>query len=212
MKITHAFPNSAEPHYAGTSDRAGHWYFGDNDVEAADTPPARPLIDFSGSSRATARAYAKVLQHDTLSEEVTDLLRGVAEGEKVDAYDLNEAVLSAMRSCANRGRNAHQRRALATMAAHLGHIIQAVLENHADNLPAYAEGQRSRKIAALEHEFEAARARITELELGLARQFETAKAEFARAERLQRIHNYAMDLHDDEEIARVSGYIDGIDA
>lgn len=115
-------------------------------------PSTRPLIDFSGDSRATARRYAVSANSRILLPASQEVLRAVANGEQVDAYALNAAVTDAMRSATTRCGQSVARRMMATQVAYLGHITQAVLENHADNLPVYEPGERSRKIDALEQE------------------------------------------------------------
>lgn len=124
-------------------------------VEEWDKTSTRPLIDFSLSRYATAREYAAEANSRVLKDSSQVVLDDVASGLKVDAYALNEAVLDAMRSATTRKGQSMARRDLATKIAHLGHIVQAVLESHADGLPAYAEGDRSRKIETLEGEIAA---------------------------------------------------------
>lgn len=123
-------------------------------VEEDEAPQlGRPTIDFSGSSRATAREYAAAMPSAALDDEANAILADVASGRaEVDAYALNRALLSVMRLSATRFRNSFDRREFTTKVAHLGHIVQAVLENHADRLPAYEKGIRSRRIETLEGE------------------------------------------------------------
>jgi len=110
--------------------------------------PARPTIDFSTSSRQTARDYAAVLNSRILKPESQKILKKVAQGsDSVDAYALNAALTDAMRAVATRFGQSMQRRDVGRKAAHIAHIVQAVLENHADALPVYEDsGVRSRKI------------------------------------------------------------------
>jgi len=116
----------------------------------------RPLVHFSdekaGRDRSKARAYAGHAVSRILEDRDNEVLRAAADGESVDAYDLNRAVLAAMRSASTRLGQSSGRRVMATEFAHLGHIVQAVLENHADNLPGYAPGERSRALAELKAE------------------------------------------------------------
>lgn len=124
----------------------------------------RPLVDFSGTSRATAREYAADLNSRVLKPNNAETLTRVAEGRKVDAYEVNAAVLDAMRSVATRFGQSMQRREYTRRAAYLGHIVQAVLEAAADDLPSYTDGGvRSRKIEEQATEIEGLRERVTTL-------------------------------------------------
>lgn len=106
--------------------------------------PTRATVDFSGPSRATARDYAGAAQSRILKSASNAVLKDAAFGYVVDAYDLNEALLDAMRSATTRLGQSMARRDLARKIAYLGHIVQAVLNNAADGLPAYDIGERSR--------------------------------------------------------------------
>lgn len=117
-----------------------------------DDAPARPMIDFSGPSRTTAREYAETLKSRINKPETNDLLHQIVNGGKVDAYDLNGVLADVFSGCATRGAQSPLRREHTKKARHIAHIVQAVLENHADSLPAYETGERSRKIEALTHE------------------------------------------------------------
>lgn len=110
----------------------------------------RPLVEFDGDSRKTARIYASDLYSRVNKPETNEILAAIAHGESVDAYDAAVAVLDAMRRVGTRFGQSTQRRQYGKAAAHLGHIIHSVLANHADGLPAYAEGDRSRRIEELE--------------------------------------------------------------
>lgn len=122
------------------------------------------LIDFSGSSRETAREYALALNSRVLKDESRVTLAEIARGHKVDVYKVNAAVLDAMRSVSTRFGQSMQRRQYATKAAYLGHIVQAVLEAAADDLPTYADtGVRSRKIEEQATELEGLRESVTAL-------------------------------------------------
>lgn len=114
--------------------------------------PTRPLVHFddekAGRDRSKAREAAAVaISKVNKGKDTNKILQAASVGESVDAYALNEAILDAMRSATTRAGQSPLRRAHARHIAHLGHIVQAVLENHADNLPAYGEGERSRYVA-----------------------------------------------------------------
>jgi cell division septum initiation protein DivIVA len=130
----------------GTFGNCWQWGAVLTSLPGAETPeaPERPLVDFSGPSRLTARTYAHEAVSKVLKPESNTILKQAAAGEKVDAYALNAAVTDAMRSATTRNGQSMGRRRQAEKFAHLGHIVQAVLENHADSLPAYPEGERSR--------------------------------------------------------------------
>lgn len=122
---------------------------GPGPVEEPAKQPERPFIDFSGDRYATAREYASFLRSKVNKPQTNADLLAVADGLQVDAYSLNESVLDAMRHCATRFGQSMARREATKRAAYLGHIVQAVLENHADGLPTYEQGARSRKIEDL---------------------------------------------------------------
>lgn len=158
---------------ADTNDGNPYVYEVDTEVEriaSSDEPtehPARPLIDFSGSSRATARTYAAAHVSRTNKAETNALLREVAAGGKVDAYALNEALLDAMRGATTRAGQSPLRRTYGKQIAYLGHIVQAVLDSHADGLPAYAEGDRSRAVEDMREAVQAATAEVERLTAAL---------------------------------------------
>lgn len=113
----------------------------------------RPTIDFSGNGgvtgtdRSTARAYANDLISRVNKAETNDLLTQVAEGHtEVDAYALAEALLDAMRHVSTRFGQSMARRRAGEKVAHIGYIAHAVLANHADGLPVYEQGERSRVV------------------------------------------------------------------
>jgi hypothetical protein len=113
----------------------------------------RPTIDFSTESRRTAREYAQAAMSRILEPQHNKILQQVVRGSAtVDAYALNEALTAAMRACATRFGQSMMRRDATRKVAYLAHITQAVLENHADGLPVYEPGARSRKIETLEGE------------------------------------------------------------
>lgn len=177
--------------------------------------PGRPTIDLS--NRATARSYASEIldvvggaaKYNT-SVVLTDLVAGRA----VDAYEVNEALLDAMRTV---GRRSSGRGPLGTKVAYLGHIVQAVLDNHADGLPAYADGERSRKVKSLEEEKGRLVAQVERLERRV--EVEEQNAEVARsaaadheAERdvLDLVLQYAFERLTETQKQRVYGYWDGV--
>jgi hypothetical protein len=156
-------------------------------VTAADeVTPERPTIDFSGSSRSTAREYAKDANTRLLSSSHQALLRSVGKGEEVDAYALNEALLSAMRATLTRHGASTQRRVTGRKIAYLAHITQAVLENHAQGLPAYETGERSRLLAEVKPALVEAQKEV-EAQTERANQFRTRleRSEGERAQFLQ---------------------------
>lgn len=195
--------------------------------------PARPLIDFSGPSRATAREYATDLTSRVNNEGTNLVLNEVALGKQVDAYALNEALLDAMRHIATRFGQSMARRRAGEKAAHLGYIVHGVLDNHADNLPAYEAGQRSRKVAALEADLAEAHSEraslVTEVEALKARtsaaqeesvrirKVATARDSLlaetvADRDQVASVLDYALDLLSEQDKARVFGFWDGVKA
>jgi hypothetical protein len=148
-----------EPPASGVnaSDWSQEWFIGvSNAVEADEEDPGRPLVHFddekAGRDRSKARDAARLgVSKANKGEHTNEILAAAADGESVDAYALNEAVLDAMRSATTRLGQSTGRRQMAKAFAHLGHIVQAVLENHADSLPGYEPGERSR---ALHHQQE----------------------------------------------------------
>lgn len=117
-------------------------------TEQPEEAPQRPLVHFddekAGRDRSAAREACAEAVSKVLKPEHNTRLRNAAAGESVDAYDLNEAITAAIRSAATRHGQSTARRAQAKRFAHVAHIVQAVLENHADNLPGYEPGARSR--------------------------------------------------------------------
>lgn len=114
------------------------------------TTTARPTIDFSGISRETARDYASAMPSRVLDAKYHGVLKDAANGYVVDAYALNAALTAALRTGLTRFGQSTARRDFGRKVAYLGHITQAVLESHADGLPVYAQGDRSRKVESLE--------------------------------------------------------------
>lgn len=230
----------------GFSNDTKTWYLGAEEVEEVeleqeeDSVPSRPTIDFSGSGgltgtdRSTARAYAADLISRVNKGTTNAVLDQVASGSKeVDAYALAAAVLDATRGSLTRFGQSTARRRAGEKAAHLGYIAHSVLANHADALPAYADGERSRKIETLEGEIAAlkvAGAHGIEVNQSLAADLTKAREE-ARALRreveslnrsvthiqTQRIHNakvldYAKSLLTDANRTKVEGFVSGLSA
>jgi hypothetical protein len=155
-EVLHEDDNEYDGSYALEFDDSSLSNFGSWSTAALDLveeyTTERPTIDFSGSSRSTAREYAKDANTRLLSSTQQAVLRQVAAGEEVDAYTLNEVLLAAMRASLTRHGASTQRRVTGRKIAYLGHITQAVLENHAQGLPAYEKGERSPALAAAREE------------------------------------------------------------
>lgn len=187
----------------------------------------RPTIDFA--DKQTAQEYAVAANSRVLKPGHQEILTRVAAGEVVDAYALNAALTEAMSSASTRLGQSMARRGLTKKIRHLAHIVQAILENHADGLPAYAGGDRSRKIEELQAErtslLQAASderrrlcAEIDSLKEGLAvatseidtlienkvQTFGNAQAEHERV-----LAYVERTLLDDEGRAQLRGFIDG---
>lgn len=156
------------------------------------TAPTRPMVEFSGSSRATAREYARAINSRVLVASSRVRLTNAAAGTPVDAYDLNEALMDAMRSTATRCGQSMARRALATKVAYLAHITQAVIDNHADGLPAYPEGERSRKVKALQAEVDATKAEMASILATLEKEREAYQDVEARVAAVEADQVYRM--------------------
>ena len=129
----------------------------------------RPTIDFSGDRRKLTREYAGTVNSRILDKEHRATLAHASNGGTVDAYALNAALTAAMSSCATRAGTSPARRELTKKVRHLAYITQAVIENHADGLPVYAEGDRSRlvedlktQVSVVENEREAYRSGMAE--------------------------------------------------
>ena len=162
----------------------GSWSTGALDL-VEEAKVERPTVDFSdaGPSRATARAYAEIIDSRVLQASSRAALQAAARGEQVDAYALNAAITDAMRSATTRCGQSASRRELATKVAYLGHITQAVLENHADSLPVYGKGERSRLLAEVKPALAAAQQEV-EAQTERANQFRT-RLERSEGERSQ---------------------------
>lgn len=131
-------------------DNGVNWGMGWFDVLVSDEVVGRPLVHFddtlAGRDRSKARAACSEAISRVLSDAHNVLLGRASNGESVDAYALNEAITAAIRSAATRHGQSTARREQAKRFAHVAHIVQAILENHADNLPGYEPGARSRAI------------------------------------------------------------------
>ena len=131
----------------------------------------RPTIDFSTTSRETARDYADSLISRVNKPETNAVLDEVRSGsEAVDAYALAEGLLDAMRHVSTRFGQSMQRRKYGERVAHLGYIAHGVLANHADGLPVYEPGERSRKAKQWEEIAISHQGRIADLEDEAAQQ------------------------------------------
>lgn len=128
-------------------------------LEAVPATAERPQIDFSIDRYATVRGYAADLSSKVNKAESNNLLYAVKTGQSVDAYALAAALPDILSGCATRKGNSNARREDTRKARALGHVVHAVLANHAAGLPVYAEGDRSRvveqaKVALREAEVE----------------------------------------------------------
>ena len=187
-------------------------------------PPERPMVDFSGSSRATARHYACEIADEisrrAVKPEFVDLLYSAGYGGKVEAYALSEVLLAAMRAGLKMSKG---RSNFGTKVAYLGYITHGVLTNHADSLPAYAEGERSRKIAELRSELAETQASLEQTYEAVESATETIEeqtkrvlslqSELESVRRMAQVDKDAITFisaHLDEtQKARLSGFLDG---
>lgn len=122
-------------------------------------------------TKQTSLDYAKAANSRVLKPQSQETLKAAAAGFEVDAYALNAALTDAMSSAATRHGQSMGRRELTRKIRHLAYIVQAVLENHADGLPAYEIGERSRHVEALKA-----------ANLGIREQREQAKRDLAEAQ------------------------------
>ena len=169
-----------------------------DDEDDSDAVLTRPLVHFddekAGRDRSKAREAARLAISTANKNPSTNvLLAQAADGRSVDAYALNAAVLDAMRSATTRHGQSMGRRNMAKQFAHLGHIVQAVLENHADNLPAYGEGERSRVVHEAKIELAKARVEIDNV---------------VEALRIQREENTTLKQAASDERRRICGDLD----
>lgn len=155
-----------------------HWHDGWFD-KVEPQAPGRPLVHFddekAGRDRSRARAACSEAISTCLKDEHNALLLDASMGKSVDAYALNEAITAAIRSAATRLGHSTRRKEQASRFAHVAHIVQAVLENHADNLPGYEPGARSRLVEDLTHE-------VSDLRLSVERHKESRQIQWQRAE------------------------------
>jgi len=193
----------------------------------------RPTIDFSGSSRATAREYAETLKGRCHKyAETNEVLSAVANGEQVDAYRLNAVLPDVFSGCATRAGQSMERRQYTKRARHLAHIAQAVLDNHADGLPAYAEGDRSRAVEDMKEAVKAATDEVARLTAALEAEklrvanhagtirrlesiatahLEDGNAARAEVSRLSLVIGYTRGLGTPEQAAQSLGYQHGLE-
>ena len=143
-------------HYDNGSNGGGGCFQKPPRVAAPAAAPPPPPVHFAaetgGRDRSTAREACAEAVSRVLPPPANQILREAASGKSVDAYALNDAITKAIRSAATRHGQSTARREQAKRFAHVAHIVQAVLENHADNLPAYGPGERSRALADLKAE------------------------------------------------------------
>lgn len=121
-------------------------------AEESDSP--NPLVDFSGDYRKTARQYVEhILASFTrtyfVSDDTRAILHRVANGEKVDALGLDAALFLALRALSQRSGTPEERERWQREVGYLHHIVHATLRNAVEGLPAYVEGERSRKVKEL---------------------------------------------------------------
>jgi hypothetical protein len=209
-------------------DNGLNWGAGWFDLVVDESVPGRPVVHFddenAGRDRSKARAACAEAVSKALKPQHNNILRAAGQGATVDAYALNEAITAAIRSAVTRKGQSTARREQASRFAHVAHIVQAVLENHADNLPAYVEGERSRKIETLEGEISALKTAGEDALRELQRATEALKGEMAdhdRAKddrrralaevvRLSKVLEHARSLLDEVGRAHVEGYIEGL--
>jgi hypothetical protein len=189
------------------------------------TKTARPRIDFSLSSYETARKYASALVSRIHETRTNDALQAIEAGAKVDAYEILAVLPDAFSVIATRFGQSQDRREATKKARHLAHIANAVVQNHADGLPAYAEGDRSRAVeeakqalAVAKDEIDALvadrRTQIEQVDIlsaanaGLAEQVEDRETVIRR---LQDILDYAKSNLDQRSLDRVTGYTDALE-
>lgn len=148
---------------------------GQTQVEA----PKRPFVTLG----ETGKRYASELSTlQGLDPALQADLAAAGLGLQVDAFDLGRAATAAISLVlGKRYWKLSQREGFARKARHLIYRTDAVVENHLDQLPAYAEGERSRKIEALESERDELRAELTKLSDEVASTVRDAKTELEAA-------------------------------
>lgn len=195
----------------------------DIDLPIGARAPSRPTVDFSGTSRETARKYAAEADSRVLDNPRRSVLQEAAAGRKdVDALELNKAVMAAMRSATTRKGTSIQRREQARHFAHLGHIAQAVLESAVDQQPAFdSTAARSKVVKELKTNLEALQAdhgryydesedRIRQLEATLSEFHTTLLDQQAAEMRLRSALDYASGSDFDLGVA-INGFLAGYD-
>jgi hypothetical protein len=115
----------------------------------AEEPTGRPTVTLT---KDTSREYALRSNSRKIDEPLRRVLDAAAQGETVDAVEFRKAVTAALSLAATRAGQSMGRREFTKMARHLLYIADAVIDNHIDGLPAYAEGDRSRAVEAFKTE------------------------------------------------------------
>lgn len=119
----------------------------------------RPTIDFGAASQK-ARDNAAAANSRILPPPSQKILKAAASGDTVDAYDLNKAVMHAMRAATTRHGQSMGRRSLAIKIQYLANVTQDALNKHADAI-AVAAGDDA-PITALRGELAHARSDLSE--------------------------------------------------
>jgi hypothetical protein len=183
----------------------------------------------------TQRDYAlKARSPKCLTEEVNAILTAAGEGEAVDVYDFLGAATAALSLAATRAGQSMARREWTKEARALIHWADAIIRNHLDGLPAYAEGDRSRAVEAAKDGLRAAReevynlsARIASLiqeksdvEIALDEARHAALAAITRAEAAERtadakidrnVFNYVWGFLSPTQRSQTRGFVDGVE-
>lgn len=208
--------------------------FGYPDESEVTPRPKRAL------THETSREYALRSNSRSLPEEQRRILDAAAKGEEVDVFEFRKAATAALSLAATRAGQSMGRREFTKMARHLIYWADAILENHLDGLPVYAEGDRSRAVESLKRDVNSLTEAVTTTQAALDQQTEHVRkvtserdeaqeqvrllvdrasnaeaalerALAAAAGRIQRdIFNYALSLLSLDDQQRVAGYADGI--
>lgn len=130
----------------------GYEWFMPYDQTSPTSP--NPLVDFSGDKRKTARQYVEhILASFTrtyfVSDDTRAILHRVVNGDRVDALGLDAALFLALRALSQRSGTPEERERWQREVGYLHHIVHATLRNAVEGLPAYVEGERSRKVKEL---------------------------------------------------------------
>lgn len=176
------------------------------------TTTARPTIDFGTDIRATARTYAADADSRILPDRARTVLQAAAAGEEVDAYDLNAALTQAMSAAATRHGQSMGRRDLTRKIRHLTYIVQGVLEAHADGLPVFEKGERSRLNAEIKEALRNARLEVEALKVEVSEARDEVETLTASRDEVADVLAYALDQVCAAKRERVFGYRDGIRA